>query len=262
MPSFDIRTADLRAINSLTKYPSIPTYHALDPRDGGLREDAVPFTGPVILTEKVDGTNSRIILTPDGEYLIGSREELLYARGDLVGNPALGIVDALRDLAERLRAEAGGADRITAFYLEVYGGRVTAASKHYSASRQVGHRLFDVAELDEYADLLALPAQRIAAWRDVGGQRFIDEATLTDRAARHGLATVPRLATLDATELPRDLDKTYAFLTDLLPHTRVALDGPAGRSEGLVVRTANRSVIAKARFQDYERARRRRTGGR
>ncbi|MFR9777165.1 RNA ligase family protein [Micromonospora sp. MS34] len=262
MPSFDIRTADLRAVNSLTKYPSIPTYHALDSRDGGLGEEVVPFTGAVTLTEKVDGTNSRIILTPDGEYLIGSREELLYARGDLIGNPALGIVDALRELAERLRAEAADADRVTVFYLEVYGGRVTAASKHYTASRQVGHRLFDVAELDRWADLLALPAQRIAAWRDGGGQRWLDEAVLVDRAARHGLATVPRLATVDATELPRDLHKTYAFLADLLPQTRVALDGPAGRSEGLVLRTADRSVIAKARFQDYERTRRRRTGSR
>ncbi|SBT41935.1 RNA ligase family protein [Micromonospora auratinigra] len=262
MPDFDIRTADLRAVNSLTKYPSIPTYHALDPRDGGLREEVVEFTGPVTLTEKVDGTNSRIILTPDGEYLIGSREELLYARGDLIGNPALGIVEALRDLAERLRAEAADTDRITVHYLEVYGGKVTAASKHYTASRRVGHRLFDVAVLDGYAELLDLPAERIAAWRDGGGQRWLDEAALTATADRLGLATVPRLGVRDATELPRDLDKTRAFLTDLLPETRVALDGPAGRSEGVVLRTVDRSVIAKARFADYERARRRRGGGR
>ncbi|WP_197700743.1 hypothetical protein [Micromonospora purpureochromogenes] len=35
MPSFDIRSADLRAVNSMTKYPSIPTYHALDPGTAG-----------------------------------------------------------------------------------------------------------------------------------------------------------------------------------------------------------------------------------
>jgi hypothetical protein len=35
MNNFSVRTADLRALNSLTKYPSIPTYHALDPRNGG-----------------------------------------------------------------------------------------------------------------------------------------------------------------------------------------------------------------------------------
>ncbi|MEU4775942.1 hypothetical protein [Micromonospora sp. NPDC023644] len=42
----------------------------------------------------------------------------------------------------------------------------------------------------------------------------------------------------------------------------MALDGPAGRSEGLVLRAADRSVIAKARFQDYERTVRRRAGRR
>lgn len=71
-------------------------------------EECIEFNGPVTLTEKVDGTNSRIIVLPDGSYLIGSREELLYARGDLIGNPALGIVDALRDVAENLRTTASG----------------------------------------------------------------------------------------------------------------------------------------------------------
>ncbi len=72
----------------MTKYPSIPTYHALDPRNGGLLDETVPFTGTVLATEKVDGTNARIVQLPDGGYLLGSREELLYAKGDLIGNPS------------------------------------------------------------------------------------------------------------------------------------------------------------------------------
>ena len=70
---FDVRAVDLRLLNSLTKYPSIPTYHTLDPRDGGLTDPATVFSGDVIATEKVDGTNSRLVLLPDGSYLIGSR---------------------------------------------------------------------------------------------------------------------------------------------------------------------------------------------
>ncbi len=31
-------------------------------------------------------------MLPDASYLLGSREELLCAQGDLIGNPALGIV--------------------------------------------------------------------------------------------------------------------------------------------------------------------------
>ena len=46
--AFNVRTADLKAINSMTKYPSIPTYHALDPRDGSLLEETIPFSGMVI----------------------------------------------------------------------------------------------------------------------------------------------------------------------------------------------------------------------
>jgi hypothetical protein len=50
------------------------------------------------------------------------------------------------------------------------------------------------------------------------------------------------------------------FVAEHLPGTRVALDGGAGgRAEGVVLRTADRSVIAKARFQDYRRTLKRRS---
>lgn len=43
------------------------------------------------------------------------------------------------------------------------------------------------------------------------------------------------------------------------PISRATLDETAGGSpEGIVLRAADRSVIAKARFQDYERTARRR----
>lgn len=251
MSSFNVRDTDLRTVNSMTKYPSIPTYHTLDPRNGGLLDETVPFTGRVSLTEKVDGTNGRIVSLPDGGYLIGSREELLHARGDLIANPALGIVDALRPIAERLPPVDG--DRIVVRYLEVYGGKVTGASKHYTASRTVGARLFDVAVIDDYAELLGWPAQQLSSWRESGGQRFLDESALLRTAGVDGLEIVPRLDVLEAADLPTDLDKTYQLLREYLPQTRVALDGPPGRAEGIVLRSATRSAIAKARFQDYER---------
>jgi hypothetical protein len=247
MTTFDVRTADLKAINSMTKYPSIPTYHTLDPRNGGLLDETVHFSGTVIGTEKIDGTNSRIIQLPDGSYLLGSREELLYGQGDLIGNPALGIVDALRPVADNL---APVADRIVVHYLEVYGRKVTAASKQYTGGGSIGHRLFDIAVIDDYTELLDRDAERIAAWRDGGGQRFLTEADL----AGAGPALTPRLFTVDASELPTDIEKTRTFLAERLPGTRAALDGDAaGRAEGIVLRSPDRTVIAKARFQDYER---------
>lgn len=45
-----------------------------------------------------------------------------------------------------------------------------------------------------------------------------------------------------------------------LPRTRSALDeAGGGKPEGIVLRTANRSVIAKARFEDYDRTLRRKS---
>ena len=63
---------NLDAINSATQYPSIETYHKL--ASGRLTEELnFTFEGNVILTEKINGTNGRAILMPDGDFFIGSR---------------------------------------------------------------------------------------------------------------------------------------------------------------------------------------------
>src|SRR6188768_1972097 len=84
------RTVDLRnpellaALNTATKYPSIPTYHKFGEKGRLTEELNVIFKGAVIGTEKIDGTNTRIILPPGNDYIIGSREELLFSGGDLL----------------------------------------------------------------------------------------------------------------------------------------------------------------------------------
>lgn len=51
-----MQTPDLSALNSATKYPSIQTYHELDPKNGRLIDGSCQqFAGPVILTEKNPG---------------------------------------------------------------------------------------------------------------------------------------------------------------------------------------------------------------
>lgn len=252
-----MRNVDLGALNSATKYPSIPTFHSLDPKNGSLQDGPTVFageTGRVVLTEKVDGTNSRIITFPGGGFILGSREELLYAKGDLIGNPALGIVEALCPLAEHV---AGTTDGINVLYLEVYGGKVGGAAKQYSGHRNVGVRLFDAATIP--VEVLGWTRERISGWRESGGQTFLNEDDLTATATAQGLDLTPRLGALPATDLPTDLEGTRDFLSQHLPSTRVALDDEAGgRAEGLVIRALDRSVIGKARFQDYDRTLRRR----
>jgi RNA ligase len=250
--TFNVRTVDLVKLNSLTKYPSILTYHTLDPKNGGLLEEVTAFAGTVIGTEKVDGTNSRVICLPDGSYLIGSREELLYCKGDLIGNPSLGIVDALKETADRL-CDGERAD-ITVYYFEVFGGKVTAASKQYTGEQRVSVRLFDVVALREHDAMLSQSAAQIAQWRDNGGQSFADEATLEWASAQYGLTLTPRLFAIEGAELPGGIPETLSFLRTRLPESQCRLDGAGGgKPEGIVLRSPDRSTIAKARFEDYER---------
>jgi hypothetical protein len=240
---------DLDTLNSATKYPSIPTYHALGDR-GSLTEEVTQFHGDVLASEKVDGTSSRVVRMPDGDWYIGSREELLTARGDRVPNRALGIVAALNDLAQRLKGEP--TDRITVFYLETYGARIGSNAKQYTDGTSVGFRMFDLAYIP--TRVLDWSREEIASWRDGGGQPFATEAVLQRAAEAEGIELTPRLATFPAGTLPASIESTHTWLAETLPRTLVGLDaGAGGRPEGIVLRTTDRSVIAKARFQDYER---------
>ena len=250
---------DLNKINSMTKYPSILTYHKLGEKGRLLDEVQVEFDCPVIVTEKIDGVNARIILFPDGFYIIGSREELLYGKGDLIGNPQLGIVDELKPVAEALVPS----DNLRVYYFEVYGGNVTKGSKQYTSEKKVGHLLFDVVEIDPYKfkELCDLPIEQISAWRENGGQDF-----LSDEELRNTLLDVPVEVLFELTprigfdqkillDLPISLNNTYDWLNRMLSEgTFAKLDaGGVGRAEGVVVRTPDRSKIAKIRFEDYER---------
>jgi hypothetical protein len=217
----ELRTTDLRKLNSATKYPSIPTFHVLGDR-GRLREEVQVSFGDagVVVTEKLDGTNTRIIVLDDRSYLIGSREELLHARGDIVFNPAQGIVAAVRVIADRVADTLAGSCRVVTFYGEVYGGK-TSGSKAYGTG--VGFRLFDVVS-----------------------------TSTREHAALAGIDVTPRL---EAKSPPTALRETHAWLQAALPgETFAPLDGDRkGRPEGVVVRTRDRGAIAKLRFEDYER---------
>jgi hypothetical protein len=253
------------ALNSATKYPSILTYHALGER-GALTEDLTTFDGfdgVTYLTEKVDGTNGRIILLSDADdYFIGSREDLLYARGDRLGNPALGIAETLKPLAEQLIESGLFADlrptvTVVTLYLEVYGGKIGGQAKQYSAKGTVGYRLFDLNTVG--IEVLDWDREHISSWREHGGQDFLNVDALQDVAKNARIPTEPYLAALSGSDLPHDVDGMSAFLSKHLPDSQAGLDETAGRRpEGLVLRDFDRSRIAKARFQDYERTLKRR----
>ncbi|MFE3558403.1 RNA ligase family protein [Streptomyces sp. NPDC059193] len=254
-----MRSISLESLNSATKYPSILTFHERGPR-GTLTETVVEaFEEDVLATEKVDGANARIIAFSNGDYIIGSREHLLYARGDLIANPKDGLVEALRPVADSLWTTGGGGTQALVLYLEVYGGKIGRNAGQYTGQGQVGFRMFDAATVS--GEILARTLAEVATWREQHGQQFFTEGELQDLASEEGIELTPRLGTFRASEVPTGIEEMHAFLTSRIPATNVALDSEAGRRpEGLVLRTHDRKVIAKARLADYESTLRVRSG--
>ncbi|WP_409346731.1 RNA ligase family protein [Paenibacillus sp. MBLB4367] len=257
---------DLKKMNSLTKYPSILTYHQLGER-GRLTEELSELKGfsesaDIYIYEKIDGENARIVLfkNDDNEidYLIGSREELLFAKGDRIGNPYGNIAEFLKPIADRIAdrliPEADWA--LTVIYQESYGGK-TKAAKNYTESKTQGYKVFDVFSLDqdEWNRLLELPQEKIAEWRDHGNQPFYDEHKKRSFVDRMDLEYAPLLAKGSGSEFPVTLEGTFAFLSKF-ESTQAGLDS-TGKSEGIIVRTFDRKPIRKIRFEDYERTFRR-----
>jgi hypothetical protein len=254
--TFDVRTTNLEKLNSMTKYPSIETFHQLNPQGGMLTDQSMAFAAgdTIHVTEKVDGTNARIVLLPDGTYIIGRREDYLHARGDLIPNPSMSIVATLREEADRLVDSSPRGGGVTVYYFEVFGGNVTGASKQYTSQRELSYRLFDIARIDDYESVLTRERAQISSWRENGGQRWTGEEMLQATAEQRKLNLTPRLHTMTGSSLPTELEATHAWLKELCPRTQVALDPAAGgRAEGVVIRTADRATIAKIRFEDYER---------
>lgn len=246
----------LRRINSATKYPSIETYHKLGQKGVATEEVQVDLSGDVICTEKIDGTNARIVLVPDKgsrlphRYLIGSREEFLTAEGDLIFNPALGIVETLENVAATRTLLYDDSGRITTLYGEVYGGKTHSNSKQYTGTKAVGFRLFDVSVINE--SRLPATLEGISNWRKHGGQGFLSETQMSRYADMVGLEVTPRI--VPSTSLPTNVREVLAWLEETIPTTLAPLDGKAGgRPEGVVVRTDDRSRIAKIRYQNYRR---------
>ena len=107
---------------------------------------------------------------PDGDFYIGSREELLHARCDRVINQNLGIVDVLLPHASRMSEEMTPSKNITVAYGEVYGHAIGSGSKNYTRSTSRGVRWFDLCVVP--VELLSQTPEFAAKWRDNSGQIF------------------------------------------------------------------------------------------
>lgn len=256
---FSLNKFDLDKLNSMTKYPGILTYHEIG--DKGILQDKLSVTSfrdyeCVIVTEKVDGTNARIILF-NKDYMIGTREDIIFAKGDRIINPTLGIVNTLKSFADRLSSDLPEDDCIYVVFSEVYGGNVTAASKQYTSTKQWCFRLFDICRIEskEISNLTAMEKDRISQWRENGGQCYFTEEMINDFVDKYSIQRVPYLETLNGNDLPVNLAGTFVYLKQF-EKSMAGIDFTDGRAEGIVVRTPDRKLIRKIRFEDYERTQR------
>ena len=238
-----VRLADLGRLHARTAYPLIPSYHPPDPGTGDLGPVMPKPAGDVIATELLDGVTCRVVLFADGSYLIGNPHRWLYASGDVIGDAAQGMVNAVRPLADKLSATASvEPDTALVLYGELFGGKTPAAAR-YTSRKEVGYRTTDTAivNLSEDADMA-----------------YLNEKELTAFAGEHGLPLVPRVARFPARDLPTKPDGVLTLLEEVLPSSRCRLDADAdGDPAGLIVRSPDRSWIAALRFDDYRRAKKR-----
>jgi hypothetical protein len=255
----------LGRLNSLTKFPSIPTLHEMGEK-GRLGELAPSFADldgdDWVVTEKVDGTNCRVMLFVDGSYLVGSREELLWHSEDLIGNPALHILDTVRS--------TGGFDRalldlkmsgLVVLYLEVFGSGVGAQHKQYSTAGSRSLRLFDAAFWPglSWWEMLELRSREdLASYREQGGQPFV---SWDDLASMGKTMAVTCVAEREAfvPDSPTHLE-VLEYL-DAFSRSECRLDeGALGKAEGVVLRSRHGTTGVKgavrrfkARSEDYQK---------
>ena len=241
-------------INTLTKYPSILTLHKIGEKGRLLNELTTPITSEYKMwgTEKIDGTNSRIIIYKD-EHLIGAREFILHHCDDLYYDTSQGIVDGIRDLG--LNYKIPMSETLMVIYGEFYGGKVSSNSKWYGTDK-IGYRVFDVAF---YKDLSILEKSlpEISRWREhetekgiVYGQDFVPIDNL-GQVLMPSFEQVP-LVPFELGDMSHET--ILNNLRKFIPETKVALSDKAlKRSEGVVLRNRERTKIVKLRFEDYER---------
>lgn len=248
-----VKTYGKEKINTFTKYPSILTLHALGEKGRLTNELTTPVHGEILYaTEKVDGTNTRIICYGD-EYLIGSREFILHHSEDLYFDQAQGIVEGVRAIGVPIPKT----EKFTVIYGEFYGGRVSSNSKWYGQDK-VGFRVFDIAvyEDEDIHKVLSMPQASISGWREretedgmLYGQKFLSRSDIQTQFP--GFEYVPSVE-FDLGDYSHQvvLDNLKKFL----PETNVALsDNAIKKAEGIVLRNEDRTRIVKVRFEDYER---------
>ena len=257
-----IREYGLDKINSLTKYPSILTYHELGSK-GGLKNElcegkSFPEDEVVEITEKVDGSNSRIIIL-NSDFIIGERERLSYAKGDRIITAE--IVPTVLDVANNLDFSQFDENELYVIYGETYGYKINGDKSYINGSRKRKYRVFDIWSmgLDSLDEVLSKDNSQIASWRDNIGQPYYYTDDLQGFCEILNLDRTPVLAKMNGKDIPKDAIETKKWMEQfrksqsILDEETEDMNQRFGRAEGVVIRTRKRDLIRKLRFDDYQK---------
>ena len=246
--------------NSLTKYPSIQTFHKMEK---GILKDELTFPAneslEVYMTEKIDGSNIRFIIY-NGDYLIGSRKEWIYAKGDrLISNEQ--VMYLKNYVEEVLKSYTFKKNILYCIYGEVHGTGIQSWRNYTLSSQSYGFRIFDIWSMEkkDIENLLISMKSKdeVSNWRENNNQPWwnMNEMTKFIINCCGLLEYAPFKLLCSIKRIPTDIEETYEFMRRF-QHTDVNLDRTGkqnAKAEGIVIRTYDRSYIAKLRFEDYEK---------
>lgn len=252
-----------KKFNSLTKYPSIMTYHKME--KGCLSEELTfPNKENCMLrvTEKIDGTNTRIIILND-DYVIGSRDEFIYAKGDrVIASHNLNHVLFMKKYVEELLSKnCLEKDTIYCIYGELFGSHIQKSWKRYTLKDEddFEYRIFDIwtMNIDSFEELYEniIDANAAQNWRENNKQPWWYINNLRRFCKNNQLLMVPYCKFIFLEDIPIEREKTYEFLKKF-QETNVNIDGTSkqnNNAEGIVIKTDDRDYIVKLRFEDYEK---------
>jgi len=253
--------------NTLTKFPSIPTFHRL--QNGVLTDEvAVPEVAgkEIVAAEKIDGINLRIAIGA-GTVAIGTRENYIFSStSSIVCNRH--IVEALLSTGVRVIPEPHGKQPVVV-YGELFGKKFNGGSVYSKNPKLAGFRVFAVREIgqldtEKYLES-DVPLGVIAAKRERWelGIRLLGKGATSQTLKSYGVFGAEPVPLLEAPplEVGMGLEETYQWMNSVVWLTNVPLDDEPmknRRAEGLVVHVEGTNAVAKLRFADYERALRRR----
>lgn len=277
-----INTYGIEKLMSMVKYPSILTYHNLGER-GMLLDSLVDnkdFNDQLVyITEKIDGTNSFMCFTTDvygriDDYFIGSRTEPLYFKGDrMIVNHSQCIADNLKAIADNVCSVFSYARHRPAFnslwpfciyvvFGETYGGKINGY-KEYGRTGKYGFRVFDIIEMPLCCakKVLEMDIEHISSWRESGQQPFVNVDRMVELCGAMEMPSiVPFLKVgISGDTIPTSIEGVYDWLQQFKDSRAKLDDDGLGHAEGVVVRTFNRTLIRKIRFEDYQRTLKRKT---